>query len=206
LLSNKRKKLLFILNRQFHYVETTQPNQNKTNPLYTMVPENKKISTPTVDEKLKDGNNYPHWTRAIKIYANLLGIKPMLQPTTKPIDEPISKNKANIANNTSEWENTDYLAVALLEHNTEGPARDIVLYAPSAWKAWENLQGQYEGKNRVNLYALYNDINTLKFDDRATMIDKHTVESNNRLSRLAATVGGDANIKTAAGICSTNKM
>jgi hypothetical protein len=124
----------------------------------------------------------------------------MLQPITKPIDEPISKHEANIANSTSEWENADDLAVALLEHNTEGPARDIVLDAPSAWEAWENLRGQYEGKNRVNLYALYNDINTLKFDDRATMIDEHIVEFNNRWSRLAATVGGDANIKTAAGI------
>jgi hypothetical protein len=112
-----------------------------------MASENKKISIPTVDEKLKDGNNYPCWTCAIKIHANLLGIKFILQPTTKPINEPTSKHKATITNSIFEWENVDDLAVALLEHNTKGAARDIVLDVPSAWEAWENLREQYEGKN-----------------------------------------------------------
>jgi hypothetical protein len=164
-----------------------------------MATENKKISIPPVDKKLKDGNNYPRWTRAIKIYANLLGIKLMLQPTIKPINEPTSKHDATITNSISEWENADDSAIALLEHNTKGPARDIVLDASSTWEAWENLR-QYEGKNRVNLYALYNDINTLKFDDRATTIDEHIIEFNNHWSRLAATIGGDADIKTTTGV------
>jgi hypothetical protein len=81
--------------------DTIQANSEKPNQ-HKIALENKKISIPTVDEKLKDGNNYPHWTRAIRIYANLLGIKPMLQSATKPINEPISPKDANIYNSLKE--------------------------------------------------------------------------------------------------------
>jgi hypothetical protein len=104
-----------------------------------MATENKKISISIVDEKLKDENNYPRWTCAIKIYTNLLRIKLMLQPTIKPTNKPTSKYEATIMNSISEWENADDLGVALLEYNTEEPARDIVLDALCAWEAWKNL-------------------------------------------------------------------
>jgi hypothetical protein len=38
-----------------------------------MALENKKISIPTVDGKLKDGNNFSCWAWRIWIYKNLLG-------------------------------------------------------------------------------------------------------------------------------------
>jgi hypothetical protein len=53
----------------------------------------------------------------------------MLQPAAKLISEPISPKEVNIYNSYTEWENADDWVVALVGHNNEGQARDMVLDA-----------------------------------------------------------------------------
>lgn len=159
--------------------------------------ESKKISIPTVDVKLSDGSNYPRWAKAIRIYADLLDVEHFYDSSNL---QSSSDSEAKV------WKKSNNLATALLEHNTEGAARDIVLDAASAAEAWTNLRSQYEGKDRTSLYALYSNINTTKFDDRSLTVDDHISDFNGRWSKLAATVGGETDLKTAAGVfCALTK-
>jgi hypothetical protein len=55
--------------------------------------------------------------------------------------------------------------MALLTHNCDEGALEIVLDAESAQQAWKDLINQYEGKQRTNLWALFSEVMRQKYND-----------------------------------------
>jgi hypothetical protein len=60
--------------------------------------------------------------------------------------EPTSEEEKSIKNSCTLWNQADDLAMALLTHNCNERALEIVLDVESAQQAWKDLINQNEGK------------------------------------------------------------
>jgi hypothetical protein len=159
----------------------------------------KRITIPTLKTQLTDGSNFPRWRREANVYLRLLKIQDVLS-APRPPAEPISEEEKSIENSRTLWSQADDLAMALLTHNCDEGALEIVLDAESAQQAWTDLINQYEGKQRTNLWALFSEVMRQKYNDREMTVEEHIKEFSTKWSRLTAQVSGETDISKAVGV------